>query len=416
MHGTAEYELEGMFGNPAENSRIFNIPQEDQRLFALAYWSKKFFSATADQFLSFLQNNYKGICMLPVLTDAALIIDEVHSFDHAMFSSLLSFLRHFDIPVLCMTATLAPKNKQSLLNLGLQVYPAESDLTDLEDLIQLKENYPRYNKFLLGNYEEALAIALENYAAGKKVLWVLNTVRRCQEAHASLEQALQIEIPCYHSRFRLEDRKNIHGRTIEAFKAGNTSGKAIAVTTQVCEMSLDLDADILITELAPISSMVQRFGRANRHLKNSAEFRAGLYYYSPSGSCKPYSPQEIDAAEKFMLSLPAKDISQKTMAENLESFSEQEYSILPAASFIDGGYYALARDYRDTDEFTVQAILDTDWPEVALCLKKRKPIDSFILPTPKEERNEPQAIHSALPKYLWVVSADQYTLQRGYAA
>ncbi|HAJ61331.1 MAG TPA: hypothetical protein DCP31_20455, partial [Cyanobacteria bacterium UBA8543] len=55
----------------------------------------------------------------------------------------------------------------------------------------------------------------------------------------------------------------------------------IAVTTQVCEMSLDLDADILITELAPISSLVQRFGRANRHRARGDEFRAKLLVYEP---------------------------------------------------------------------------------------------------------------------------------------
>ncbi|WP_036095094.1 CRISPR-associated helicase/endonuclease Cas3 [Leptospira weilii] len=415
MHGTSEYELDSMFKNPEDekSKKDFGISEENERLFALAFWSKKFFSATADQFLSFLQNNYKGICLLPVLSECALVVDEVHSFDKVMFASLLSFLKHFDLPILCMTATLTPKNKQSLLELGLEQFPKNEDKKELEDLIKL-ENHPRYNKTILENSKHAKEIAIKSFREGKRVLWVLNTVTRCQEMYKELTEELQTEVYCYHSRFKLSDRKDIHEKTVNAFQG--YSQNCIAVTTQVCEMSLDLDADVLISEYAPVSSMVQRFGRANRHLKKGEDFRAELYLYEVVGCLKPYLPSDIASAEKFLKNLPDKDISQNLLATKLEEYSNQEYKTLPSASFIDGGYFALSNDYRDIEEFTVQAILDEDFEEANKLLRSKKPIDPFILPVPfKKNFNLRSEEHSILPKYLWVVSGQNYTNERGFA-
>jgi CRISPR-associated endonuclease/helicase Cas3 len=419
LHGTSEYELDSMIGNPeeAQKNQKYKIKEDDERLFALAYWTKKFFSATADQFLSFLQNNYKGLCLLPALTESALIIDEVHSFDKKMFSSLLSFLKHFDIPVLCMTATLTPKNKKSLLDLGLKAYPTELDRHDLADLNQLEE-HPRYNKTILEKVQDAFDLAVQSYREGKRVLWVVNTVQRCQDIHQQLCEELKTEVHCYHSRFKLNDRKKVHEETVAAFKPGNQNETAIAVTTQVCEMSLDLDADVLITEVAPISSMVQRFGRANRHLKKGKDFRAELYLYKPEGTSKPYSPDEIKIADSFLAAIPEKDISQKLLSEKLEEFSAQEYKTLPAACFVDGGYYAIPCDFRDIEEFTTPAILDKDFEIVAELLsnkKQKKPIDGYILPAPaKKEFNLRDENHSILPRHLWVVSHEKYSEKRGF--
>jgi CRISPR-associated endonuclease/helicase Cas3 len=414
MHGTSKYELDSMFKNPDDDKSKANyIPEDQERLFALAFWSKKFFSATADQFLSFLQNNYKGICLLPVLSECALIVDEVHSFDKAMFASLLSFLEHFDLPILCMTATLTPKNKQSLLDLGLKLYPEKEDRIQL-DKLEEQENHPRYNKTILENSEQAREIAIKSFREGKRVLWVLNTVARCQEMYETLTNELNTEVHCYHSRFKLSDRKDIHEKTVKAFQ-GN-SKNSIAVTTQVCEMSLDLDADVLISEYAPVSSMVQRFGRANRHLKNGEDFRAELYLYKVSGCIKPYLPSEITVAENFLKNLPDKDISQSLLATKLEEYSNQEYKTLPSACFVDSGYFALPCDYRDIEEFTVQAVLDENFPEIKKLLEFKKSIDGYILPVPqKKELNLRSEEHSLLPKFLWVVSKKYYNEKRGFA-
>ena len=142
VHGTSRYELEAMRSNPSEATAEKNYDKlnEDQdRLFALGLWSRRYFSATVDQFLGFIEHNYKGLCLLPALADSAVIIDEVHSFDKRMFDCLIAFLRNFDVPVLCMTATLPPVRRQQLLDAGLRLYEASED-AELHKL----ESHPRY--------------------------------------------------------------------------------------------------------------------------------------------------------------------------------------------------------------------------------------------------------------------------------
>ena len=68
----------------------------------------------------------------------------------------------------------------------------------------------------------------------------------------------------YHSRFRYCDRVRQHGAVIDAFR-GNAP--ALAICSQVAEMSLDLSASLLVTDLAPVPALIQRLGRLNRGLK-----------------------------------------------------------------------------------------------------------------------------------------------------
>jgi len=124
---------------------------------------------------------------------------------------------------------------------------------------------------------------------------VVNTVKRCQRVARRLNKE-SIKPLVYHSRFRLQDRKDRHAETVAAFK--QTSEAKIAIATQVCEMSLDLDADVLITEYAPVSSLVQRFGRANRSSDRDPDFRARLIVYRPENE-KPYTKQELSECPKL---------------------------------------------------------------------------------------------------------------------
>ncbi len=413
--GTARYELEAMQENPSEaiDGKDF---QADERLYALGFWSRRYFSATVDQFLSFLEHSYQSLCLLPALADSAVIIDEIHSFDRSMFDSLIGFLENFDIPVLCMTATLPPLRKERLKKAGLTIYPSGSLPPDLME----KECHLRYYLESLNGFELALDKAIIAYKAGERVLWVVNTVDRCLAITDKLKQLLpEAKILTYHSRFRLKDRQNIHAKTVKAFaleKNPIDRNQAIAVTTQVCEMSLDLDADVLITELAPISSLVQRFGRANRHLAKGLGFRARLYVYSPPSN-KPYEKHELERTKDFIKELANKQISQRQLADALEVFSTYEVESDGNTRFLESGYYAIPGSFRDTDEFSVPCILDRDLDIVKNILnsaeKYRK--EPFIINVPKKSVNPTESRPSWLPRYLEVAQWEgRYDEETGY--
>lgn len=414
VHGTSRFELEAMASNPSEatEGKSHGLKEPEERLFALALWSRRYFSATVDQFLGFMEHNYTGLCLLPLLADSALIIDEIHSFDRRMFDSLIAFLRMFDAPVLCMTATLPTSRREELIKAGLRIYPDADDRAELESL-EVLEKHPRYQHEPVKDAGEALVKASASYRKGERVLWVVNTVSRCQEMAARLEKELGVNILTYHSRFKLVDRQRVHAATVAAFQ--QIQSAAIAVTTQVCEMSLDLDADLLITEVAPISSLVQRFGRANRHLARGMDFRAILHTYYPEKSL-PYTEEEIQAATSFLREIGSGAVSQRHMANLLEDLSLKEREADGSARFLDGGYFATRGDFRDTDDYTHPCVLNSDLAQVKACIDEREPYDGFIVGVPKRFADVSDTKPSWLPKYLGIANAEFYSPDRGFIA
>lgn len=425
LTGTANYELKGMAENPSESTQDKDFTT-DERLYALGFWGKRFFSATVDQFLSFLTHSYTGIGLLPILADSVLVIDEVHSFSPKMFKSLVSFLEHFEIPVLCMTATLSRSRRKALTSqldrkqkgLGLTVFPTEdrSELKELEEA----ENRERY---IINSCDDdiAKAKAIESFQEGKRILWVVNTVERCRQKVVELEDVLgtNSKILTYHSRFTLEHRKKRHEDVVIAFQPNKDELEAsqknkrgvIAVTTQVCEMSLDLDADVLITELAPISSLVQRFGRSNRHgLIDSAN----IWIYEPE-KVLPYTKEELKSARTFLGDVQGK-ASQRKLAEKLEEHSLKEPYPDGSSSFVYGGYWATSEAFRETDDYSVNAVLDTDVEEFIKLREAKNPdAEGFILPIPKNlAQLNPENHPEKFPKYLAIAPSQLYCEKRGF--
>lgn len=407
MHGSSRYELDGMLSNPSDSLRDkqLNDLETDERLYALGFWSKCFFSATVDQFLAFLEHRYESLCLLPVLADAAVIIDEVHSFSPPMFEKLVAFLRFFRGPVLCMTATL-PKNRlASLKEAGLTLFPERHE--ELEDL-RKKEKARRYDIQVISGLDEALTLAVSAYRERKRVLWVVNTVARCQTLARRLEATLGEPVLTYHSRFRLKDRQRAHASTVAAFQQDERA--AIAVTTQVCEMSLDLDAHVLITELAPFPSLVQRFGRANRKLKFC---RAKIYVYVPE-SPAPYRPDEMVASRALLDSICGDGVSQLTLSNAIAEYeAAEDRPDHEAARFLEAGYYATPGTFRETDDYGVQALLDCDVQRALEALQEKRPIDGWVLSVPRRFAS-PVPRELKLPSYLLVAEASRYDERLGF--
>lgn len=407
LTGTARFDLEGMMQNMPDSLQgkdpLYDMEQND-RLYALRLWNKQYFSATVDQFLSFLEHHYRGLCLLPILADSLIILDEVHSYDYGMFDKLVAFLKQFQVPVLCMTATLPPSRQTQLIKLGLQVYPNEAQRQAMVDLKQ-KEEMPRYLLHEINDAQTALAIACNAYQQGKKVLWVVNTVARCQHAAQALTAQLGHTPLIYHSRYKLEDRRKCHENTIAAFTQQGQA--AIAVTTQVCEMSLDLDADVLITEMAPITALVQRFGRANRHPERRQGALGELFVYPPEGAA-PYTPEDFKSARQFITNLQGKlEPSQRDLSDQLEQLAPKEHAAKGVAGFLESGYYAVAAGFREDDGSSCSAVLDSELSQVLhdLDQKPKISVDKFIIPAPRKLTQE----DSRLPNYLRVVEASRYS-------
>jgi hypothetical protein len=117
---------------------------------------------------------------------------------------------------------------------------------------------------------EGMTEARSLAAKGNIVLWVENTVGEAQEVYENfLKGGANLSLGILHSRFLSQHRHNKEQTWVNRLgKGGNRSSGAILVSTQVCEQSLDIDADALFTNLCPTDMLLQRVGRMWRHRQN----------------------------------------------------------------------------------------------------------------------------------------------------
>lgn len=406
ISGSATFDLEGMFDNASDDRRGRSYLTEE-RLFALGYWPRRIFSATVDQFMGFTQNVYASICLLPLLADSVLVLDEIHSYDKGLFDALKAFLKEFNLPVLCMTASLPGDRICELTEeSGLRLFPdpvhrADEHFPDLQE----RSDKERYKVTLLPGEDEALKNARQALDQGLKVLWVINTTERCRRL------AKKMKALCYHSRFRLCDRKKQHDRVIRAFQGEKQA--VCAVTTQVCEMSLDLDADVLISEYAPITALIQRMGRCNRRDLPQSNRIGEVFLYKPENDL-PYDKKSLSGVTSFVSALTEGLVTQKDLAELLGQLGPDQYEAERWLSFINGGVNALSREesLRDGIDFLVQAVLDSDVSAYLELRKQRSPKSAgLLLPVPRQEGKR----DGRLPDWLHIASSENYDPNLGYS-
>ena len=120
--------------------------------------------------------------------------------------------------------------------------------------------------------------------AGKAALYIRNTVDDALDAHEALASR-GIGAHLFHARFALVDRLAIEQQVVRLFGKNSESPERrsqVLIATQVAEQSLDLDFDVLITDLAPIDLVIQRAGRLWRHDRPDREGEPELLVVGPS--------------------------------------------------------------------------------------------------------------------------------------
>lgn len=250
FHSRAATDLEMILHAANDEDEVDEVCRGE----GLLAWSTPIVSCTVDTVLSLLQNQRRALFAWPALAQSAFVFDEIHAYDQKLFGLLLRFLEAVrGVPVLLMTATLPAARGEALAACLARHGETLSKVVGPPDI----EALPRYHR--LDGVDPFQAVRQELERAGK-VLWVCNTVARAMDTTAMLADC---EPLVYHSRFRYEDRVARHAEVVAAFE--RQQGKpALAVCTQVAEMSLDLSATLLVTDLAPVPSLIQRLGRLNR--------------------------------------------------------------------------------------------------------------------------------------------------------
>ncbi|MFF7249766.1 CRISPR-associated helicase Cas3' [Embleya sp. NPDC008237] len=270
---------------------------------------------TIDQLLTGVLPVKYNVMRLFGASDKVVVIDEAHAYGawmNELLLRLVEWLGAFRTPVILLSATLAGPAARAMVEayrLGCghkpskaeewsPVYPgwtyvdagtgtvAEPRAVDSKrsrklrfTLVpvqrdQAREGHPPHR---FAAIREQLRPIVEQ---GGNVLVCCTTVAEAQATHDDLQAWLSAlpadrERPVLrllHSRFRMRDRARITAYVETAFgKSGPRPDSAIVVATQIVEQSLDLDFDLVVSDLAPAAQLLQRSGRCRRHEKGSAD-------------------------------------------------------------------------------------------------------------------------------------------------
>ena len=190
------------------------------------------------------------------------ILDEIHSYSDtsmALVYEIIKTLLHLHCRIHVGTATMP----SSLRNLIYDLLGGENNVYKVELTEKQLESYNRHVIHKVENDDAAFEMIDKGISQNEKVLVVVNRINRAQTIFEKLE-ILHPTIPkmMLHSRYKRSDRANLEAKIKSEFD--EKENPCIVVATQVVEVSLDISFDRMITDAAPLDSMIQRFGRVNR--------------------------------------------------------------------------------------------------------------------------------------------------------
>jgi len=238
------------------------------------------------------------------LANRVVVFDEIHAYDAytgTLLLHLLGWLLALDSSVVLLSATLPPQFRRQLAKLVGQAPP------------ETEARYPRLSVYQPGKAIRqtpfdadpkrrltmrtqpvaaelsAIRSALDTQlAAGGYALALTNTVQRAQDLYRDygMGEPLKIdgepigkrlpdntEVYLFHARFPADARQRREDAVLKLFgppdpaSPGSRTGRKVLIATQVAEQSLDLDFDLIATDLAPIDLLLQRAGRLWRHAR-----------------------------------------------------------------------------------------------------------------------------------------------------
>jgi CRISPR-associated endonuclease/helicase Cas3 len=358
-----------------------------------SYFAQPIIITTLDQLLlTFLQLG-KYFLKRPHLRNSVIILDEAHTFSQSMLYILSFFIKKYaqiyDLRLCLMSATFPSILKSFFINLCDQdveslwlndefqkkrrvVYRLRDQKTDILDIV---ENIVNLHKSKDKPFRTAI---------------ICNTVEKAQKVSERIQnfsKELNLKTELLHSRFIYKHRSRKEENIHNWIKAEQSF---VLVGTQVIEVSLDISFDFMVTECAPLESLVQRFGRVNRYKDRAEEINVWITFPVEIDTKKgyPYEKEAIRKTWEFLKDLEGENLKNELQLIEeydkvffLSKVKEEETSKLleswqDSTSFI---YSWAARDefveklLKFRDEFTVlviPSIYESDVKKIYELMKK----------------------------------------------
>jgi CRISPR-associated endonuclease/helicase Cas3 len=234
-----------------------------------------------------------------------IILDEIHSYSDVSQSMVIEIIKAL-IKLNCRihigSATMPSILQKKILKL-LGGKKRTYYVTLPEETL---DTFDRHIVHKCLSFEETIPVIRQSLLENKKVLIVCNKVdiaqqqlKKCQELFSDVPKML------LHSRFRRQDRAELEKKLREEYDA--SSKACLVISTQVVEVSLDISFDIMVTECAPLDSLIQRFGRINRRRTDVSvreRIMKPIYVIVPPENEKNCLPYKRDILQKSFAQLP----------------------------------------------------------------------------------------------------------------
>jgi CRISPR-associated endonuclease/helicase Cas3 len=259
--------------------------------------------------------------MISEMAGGVFVFDEIHVYEPhttALILRSVEYLARLDAKFLFLSATFPSFLREKIKTiLPLTELALDGNVSEEHELLYTQRHRCEIAE---GQIVDKLDMIQSQLRKGSRVLVVCNTVKRAQEVFNSIKsQAHSAKL--LHGRFILRDREAIEKELDEV---------QLLVGTQVVEVSLDIDFDVLFSEPAPIDALIQRLGRVNRR---GTKGIAPVYIFS-EGSDKDRYFYDVQRIQKTLSSLAVVDqLNEIRVGELVEAVYAGGYSEMEQREF-----------------------------------------------------------------------------------
>jgi CRISPR-associated endonuclease/helicase Cas3 len=434
-HGDAEFvaEFRSLIAVYDENGRDGGVAAEEWFLSKKRTLLAEHAVGTIDQALLGVLRTRHGFVRLYALAGKTVVLDEVHAYDtftSRILDELVEWLGALGTTVVLLSATLPRARRRALLAAYARGLGSPPSLSAPPEACypRIALTVPQRGSSIavqIGRVDPDIPRLAETVVGelrdGGCVGWICNTVDRAQKAFAAVARiAPEMPLVLLHARMLPEERQ-ARERQIEALLGpedggAQRPGRCLVIGTQVIEQSLDVDFDLLISDLAPIDLLLQRAGRLHRHRdrRNRSPahptprmliaYAKGAFDTVPirdvaavyadvlvretlkvlEGRTRIALPDEIESLVEavYREDLPSADDRlfdghQKHLGETIASRQSAEGRLLPSPTMEDDIFGALTMPFDDDEDPTVHEELraitrDAEPTAQMVCLVGRK--------------------------------------------
>ena len=304
LHSTA---LDYLDEKNEENE--FNKIQQARNLY------QKITTCTIDQIFPFVFK-YRGYEKIyATLSYSKVVIDEIQAYSPEIVAVLLKGLQminNLNGKFMVMTATLPRIYREKLQEMGIK-FEYNEFIKDTK-----RHKFKIIDKSINEDIEE-----IKEKSKNKKVLIIVNTINKAIELYKVLENDGVEKVNLLHSRFEQEDRSEKEINIKEFSKQKDKSG--IWITTQIVEASLDIDFDMLYTEMSTLDSLFQRFGRCYRSREyEGKEPNVKIYIKETSGVGYIYDKEIYQKSIDLLQEYSGQILKEKTKIDLVDKLYSKE--------------------------------------------------------------------------------------------